>query len=74
MLKLVWLLYLPASYSGCTYFPIRSMISYFTFCFNIKNALNLNNIDFCRINYDLECKDKSELYFESFNDSQYGKC
>jgi hypothetical protein len=88
MLKLLWLLCLPALYSsGCTYFLITSMISYFSFnkdinihlkndqpaifptvsfCFNIKNALNLNNIDFYRINYDLKCKDKPELYFESF--------
>jgi hypothetical protein len=45
-----------------------------TICNRKDHGLPLANITLCQINYDTDCQDNPQNYFESFNDTYYGQC
>jgi hypothetical protein len=45
-----------------------------TICNRRDHGLPLENITLCQTNYDTDCQDNPENYFESFIDAYYGQC
>jgi hypothetical protein len=45
-----------------------------TICNRRDHGLPLENITLCQTNYDTDCQNKPQNYFESFIDSYYGQC
>jgi hypothetical protein len=45
-----------------------------TICNTKNQGLPLNKITYCQINYDSNCQNNLNKYFEYFNDSYYGQC
>ncbi len=55
-------------YEQPTDFPTISI------CNNIESNLTLENVNHCKINYDMSCLTAKENFFEPFSDTHYGRC